>query len=74
MAATASPYKFAQSVLGALGEQAEGFAAIERLADKTGVPVPAPIAALREKPALHTRVCGVEQMAEVVLAGRFGAL
>ena len=73
VAATASPYKFAQSVLGALGEEAEGFAAIERLEKKTGAAVPAPIAALRAQPVLHTRVCAVEEMPGVVLAGRFGA-
>lgn len=59
VAATASPYKFADNVLASLGVSAEGFEAIDRLAELTGVPVPKPIAALRGRPALHERVCDV---------------
>lgn len=53
--ATASPYKFAASVLTALGERpAEGFAALDELHARTGVPVPKNLAAIRNLPVLHT--------------------
>lgn len=47
---TASPYKFADSVLEALGvpkdQQAQGLEGLTQLAEKTGEPVPAPLADL----------------------------
>ncbi len=53
--ATASPYKFAASVLTALGENpAGGFAALDELHARTGVPVPKNLAAIRDLPVLHT--------------------
>ena len=65
VASTASPYKFAGSVLAALGESGDGFEAIDRLAALTGVPAPRPIAALRGRKAVHTRVCPVEELPAV---------
>ena len=65
VASTASPYKFADSVLAALGTESEGFDAIDRLAELTGVAVPKPIAALRGRPVLHERVCDVAELPEV---------
>ena len=53
--ATASPYKFAASVLTALGKApAPGFAALDELNALTGVPVPKNLAAIRDLPVLHT--------------------
>ncbi|HIS03168.1 MAG TPA: threonine synthase [Candidatus Pullichristensenella avicola] len=55
--ATASPYKFAASVLTALGRApAPGFAALDELNALTGVSVPKNLAAIRDLPALHTDV------------------
>ena len=51
VASTASPFKFCDSVLNALGEMdlAKGTAILQQLSDRTGVPVPAPLAALDGK-------------------------
>jgi threonine synthase len=48
---TASPFKFCDSVLRALGEtpDAPGTALIGRLSDATGLPVPAPLAGLADR-------------------------
>lgn len=48
---TASPFKFCDSVLRALGEEtdAPGTVLLERLTEKSGVPAPAPLAALKTK-------------------------
>ena len=48
---TASPFKFCDSVLGALGaaELAEGTDILDQLSDLTGVSAPAPLAALKSK-------------------------
>jgi len=70
---TASPYKFAPAMLEALGIPVpeNGFDAMEQLHGVTGAPVPAALAALRQKPVLHRDVidpCGmpayVEQKAD----------
>lgn len=70
---TASPYKFAPAMLEALGIPVpeNGFDAMEQLHGVTGAPVPAALAALRQKPVLHRNVidpCGmpayVEQKAD----------
>lgn len=69
--ATASPYKFAGDVLRALGEDAPaGFDALDRLRDKTGIPVPANLAALRTKIELHTDVIDIAQMERYAEEGR----
>ena len=51
VASTASPFKFCDSVLGALGvtDLAEGTALLDQLSALTGVPVPAPLAGLKDK-------------------------
>ena len=48
---TASPFKFCDNVLGALGvsEQAEGVAILDQLTEVTGMAAPAPLQALRDK-------------------------
>lgn len=66
---TASPYKFPEAVLSALGEAApeNGFAALARLQEKTAVPVPKNLLGLEQKPRLHTRVIPKEEMLSCVL-------
>lgn len=68
---TASPYKFAPDVLaalengGAAGQDA--FRSVGLLSEKTGVPVPAPIASLALKPLRFSEVCGRDEMGAAVL-------
>jgi threonine synthase len=61
---TASPYKFTRPVLAALGEESTGdeFADMERLAAISSTPIPAPLAALKEKTVHHTAVCDIAEM------------
>lgn len=71
---TASPYKFAADVLrGIAGEEAardrDAFACSEELEKLTGLPIPAQVSALREKPVRHTAVCERDTMGPAVLAG-----
>lgn len=70
IASTASPYKFARSVLGALkGEkiqEADEFAVAEELSRLSGVPVPAAVTELRSAPILHDRECAAADMKETV--------
>ena len=56
--ATASPYKFPDPVLSALGQQAPGdaFERMAALEKMTGVPMPRHLAELRGKPVLHRDV------------------
>ncbi|MCL2107268.1 MAG: threonine synthase [Oscillospiraceae bacterium] len=66
---TASPYKFADSVLSAItggGSALRGFEAIAALEALTGVPCPAPLKSLREKPIRFTELCQPGDMAEFV--------
>lgn len=54
---TASPYKFPESVHGAIsGEVLDVYTAIEKLTALTGVPVPGPLCGIKERPVLHTTV------------------
>ncbi|MBE6972000.1 MAG: threonine synthase [Ruminococcaceae bacterium] len=66
---TASPYKFPDAVLRALGEEPcdDEFAVMEQLRALTGVPVPKNLASLREAPVLHRDVIDKEDMLEYVL-------
>ncbi len=69
IASTASPYKFAASVLQALeGGRPNGdeFAMVESLSALTGTAIPAPILALKEKGVRFNRVCDTASMLEVV--------
>jgi threonine synthase len=66
---TASPYKFPAAVLSALetvGEMDE-FAMMERLQEKTGVPIPANLSGLQEKAERHTGVIEKNKMLEFVM-------
>ncbi|MBP1764226.1 MAG: threonine synthase [Firmicutes bacterium] len=68
---TASPFKFNESVLQAIGgskpavEDGE-FASLEALAKLTGWQVPAGLAELTGKPVKHTLVCAKEEMPVIV--------
>ncbi|MDR3364668.1 MAG: threonine synthase [Clostridiales Family XIII bacterium] len=60
IASTASPYKFAGSVAGALGiaPGENEFRTIENLSAATGMPIPKGLRGLDAKPIRHTAVCG----------------
>ncbi len=70
---TASPFKFAkdvyEAIFGTLGADADGFAYMEALSAKTGVPVPQPLAELRKKPVLHRSVVDPGEMVRFVEDG-----
>ena len=72
VASTASPYKFPAAVLRSIGCDASGepFALIDRLEAKSGAPVPARIAALKDKAIRFPGVCRPDEMAAVVLEQR----
>ena len=67
---TASPYKFSRDVLAAISDETPetGFAAMDRLNAITGVPVPAPLAALRDKAARFTDCVDRNAMLDYVKA------
>lgn len=68
---TASPYKFAPSVLEAITWQpasGDEFAQVDELAALTGAPVPEPILRLRDKKVRFTGRCAKDGMAQAVLA------
>ncbi len=66
---TASPFKFCTSVLSALGveEHRPGTEVLDQLAQHTGVPVPAPLAALKGKVCRFDGVTERDGMREQVL-------
>jgi threonine synthase len=66
---TASPYKFAASVLAALDmpTSADEFAALDALEAHTGVRCPEPLRGLRAKPVRFSTVCAPEEMARFVM-------
>ena len=70
---TASAYKFPAAVLEALGEtpDCDEFVTMDRLAEKTGVPVPANLRGLRERSVLHRDVIDRESILDYVL-GKIG--
>ena len=67
---TASPYKFPCDVLGALGADVpeDEFEAMRLLQEKTGVPAPASLAGLREKPVRFTQVVEKDGIRAAALA------
>jgi len=67
---TASPFKFCDSVLSAIGihQQAAGIALLDQLSSETGVTIPAPLAALRGKQVRFSRSTTQEHMADEVLS------
>lgn len=71
IASTASPYKFAPNVVGAVApEKAAGrsdFELIDILRELSGVPEPMAITDIRTAPVRHTRVADVDEMPATVL-------
>ena len=71
VASTASPYKFARSVMTAIDEKydaMEEFTLIDELEKVSGVAVPNAIEEIRNAQILHTRECDVDKMKETVKA------
>lgn len=69
IASTASPYKFAGSVMTAIDEKyigMEDFALIDELEKISGVPIPKAVEEIRNAEVLHTRECGPDQMETAV--------
>lgn len=68
-ASTASPYKFCDHVLRAIGEtpQGGGAALLDQLFRVTGVPIPRRLAALKEKPRRFDLTAEKSEMDQVVL-------
>jgi len=68
---TASPYKFADSVLSAISndnsQNSSEFVKVKELSALTGTPIPAPIALLESKPVRFENICTKASMGEVVL-------
>ena len=68
---TASPYKFGASVLHALGEDAAGldeFTQMTLLKERSGMEIPARLAALRAAAVLHEGICERDGMRAAVLS------
>ena len=69
IASTASPYKFARSVVGAIEPEhlnLSDMELIERLKELSGVEIPQAIEDIRSAPVLHDIVCSVEAMPDEV--------
>ena len=69
IASTASPYKFAVSVLKAIGRETDEedlFAPVDSLAQICGIEIPMAVQELRSAPVLHDTVIGKEEMKETV--------
>ncbi len=65
LASTASPFKFAAAVLPAIqpgGLPADEFGMVAKLSEVTGVPVPKPLAGLKDLPVLHKGCVSKEGM------------
>ena len=69
IASTASPYKFARSVMTAIDEKYDAldeFALIDELEKVSGMPIPRAIEEIRNANILHTRECEPETMKQTV--------
>ncbi len=70
IASTASPYKFAKSVLEAVSDDRlpdDEFAMVDELSAKTKTPVPAPLASLKDAEVRFKFTCKVDEMPKAVL-------
>lgn len=69
VASTASPFKFCDSVLGALGvtKRAGGTAILDQLTEKTGLAAPAPLAGLKDQAVRFDQWVEKDQMLDKVL-------
>lgn len=64
---TASPYKFPESVHGAIsGETLDVYSAIQALERGTMVPVPSPLQGIKERPVLHSTVIDKAEIPEFI--------
>jgi len=65
---TASPFKFCDSALEALGEELllPGLDSLDQLSEKTGMPIPKPLAELRGKAPRFDRVVEKDRMVDAV--------
>ena len=70
VSSTASPFKFSDNVLSALGETeiSEGLDVLDQLSEKTGLPAPAPLAGLRDKQVRFTTTVEKDRMVDAVLS------
>ena len=70
IASTASPYKFSGSVLTAIGEDSgsDEFELVEKLAEVSKLPVPASLAALKDKEVRFDKVIDKSEMKEYVFS------
>ena len=70
IASTASPYKFSGSVLSAIGENtdAEEFELVDKLAEVSGLKIPASLAALKNKAVRFDKVIAKDDMKEYVFS------
>lgn len=69
IASTASPYKFATSVMTAIDEEFQGmddFALIDELSSTSGTKIPNAVEEIRSAPVLHDIVCETEDMQKTV--------
>lgn len=69
IAATASPYKFARSVMGAIDKKygnMEDFALIDRLSELSVTEIPKAIEEIRTAPVLHNCICEKTKMKQAV--------
>ena len=70
IASTASPYKFSGSVLSAIGENtdAEEFELVDKLAEVSGLKIPASLAALKDKAVRFDKVIAKDEMKDYVFS------
>ena len=69
IASTASPYKFATSVMTAIDKKYEGmddFALIDELSKTAGTKIPNAVEEIRSAPVLHDTVCDTKDMQKMV--------
>ncbi|MCR5118267.1 MAG: threonine synthase [Lachnospiraceae bacterium] len=66
IASTASPYKFPEAVLKALGEESSDEELTDKLNEISKVPFPKAISELRDAQVLHDTVCDKDEMKEQV--------
>lgn len=69
IASTASPYKFTRSVMEAIQDGVQNktdFELVDELAKISGVEIPKAIEEIRTAPVLHDKVCGIDEMKQVV--------
>lgn len=69
IASTASPYKFAASVMAAIDEEFRGmddFSLIDELSSTSGTKIPGAVEEIRTAPVLHDLVCETEDMQRTV--------